>query len=124
MGIPNRVVSPEMTLQVKPTHSADLHKDSFVYSLDEMDDVDEKKGIMVTIFVIVCMISIVTIGIVALILKEPSVCSHPTKPIRGWLRFGEYFDGVIRNGTLAMYFCEKGWRLEGPELNQCLETGD
>ena len=104
-----------------------------------MDINEEKKGILVTIFVVVCMVIIVTIGVVALILKgkypvvryvaptiyysEPSVCSHPPKPRRGWVKFDDSFDGVIRNGTLAEYSCEKGWRMEGPDMKMCLITG-
>merc|ERR1712179_256180 len=113
---------PEISLPRTPTHSADLQKDSFIHNIYDMDS-SEKKGIIVTIFVIVCMSIIVIIGVVALILKEPSVCSHPPKPRRGWLKFDDSFDGVIRNGTLVEYSCEKGWRIKGPDLKICLITG-
>ena len=46
-----------------------MRKDSFVETVEEMSRKEENKGIMVTIFVITCMVIIVTIGVVALILK-------------------------------------------------------
>ena len=63
------IAGPEMSIPRTPTHSADLHKDSIVHNIDDMDTNEEKKGIIVTIFVIVCMVIIVSIGVVALILK-------------------------------------------------------
>ena len=46
-----------------------MRKDSIVETTDEMDSKEERKGVIVTIFVITCMAIIVTIGVVALILK-------------------------------------------------------
>ena len=116
-----------------------MRKDSFVETVDEMSRKEENKGIMVTIFVITCMVIIVTIGVVALILKgkqmlvyilisfvsytEPSVCNHPSKPRRGWLKFNEEFNGIIKNDTVVEYSCDKGWTLEGPEVKKCLDSG-
>jgi hypothetical protein len=60
---------PEIAIPRTPTHSADMRKDSIVETTDDMDSKEERKGVIVTIFVITCMVIIVTIGVVALILQ-------------------------------------------------------
>ena len=52
-----------------PTHSADMRKDSIVEKSNDMTRKEERKGVIVTIFVATCMAIILTIGVVALILK-------------------------------------------------------
>ena len=70
------LVGPESTLPRTPTHSADLRKESIVETTPDMDRKEERKGVIVTIFVITCMAIILTIGVVAFILKGTSLMSE------------------------------------------------
>ena len=58
-----------MPLPRTPTHSSDMRKDSVVQAGVDIDRREELKGILVTIFVCTGMFIIVTIGVVALIIK-------------------------------------------------------
>ena len=60
---------PEIAIPPTPTHSADMRKDSIVDTTNEMDSKEERKGVIVTIFVITCMAIIVTIGVLVFILQ-------------------------------------------------------
>ena len=49
------------------------------------------------------------------------MCSHPSKLRYGFILFNE--TGVIKNGTVAEFFCDKGLKLEGPSKKVCLSSG-
>jgi hypothetical protein len=51
------------------------------------------------------------------------VCEHPKKLRYGVRMFDEVFDGIIRNGTVVEFSCEKGWTLNGPVKKMCLVSG-
>ena len=51
------------------------------------------------------------------------MCEHPKKLRHGVRKFDEAFDGIIRNGTVVEFSCEKGWTLKGPETKKCLVIG-
>ena len=51
------------------------------------------------------------------------MCRHPSKLRHGVRKFNETFDGIIRNGTVVEFFCEKGWTRKGPKQKQCLDSG-
>ena len=68
--------APENAIPHTPTHSADMHKDSIIGTTDDMDSNEERKGVIVTIFVITCMAIILTIGVVALILQGMSYVTY------------------------------------------------
>ena len=51
------------------------------------------------------------------------MCKHNSTPRRGVVKFDETFDGIIRNGTVVEYSCEKGWLLNGPQKKKCLDSG-
>ena len=67
--IPSQISGPDIPIPPNPTHSADMGKDSIVQTIDDMDSTGERKGVIVTIFVKTCICIIVTILVVALILK-------------------------------------------------------
>ena len=51
------------------------------------------------------------------------MCAHPRKLRHGVRKFNETFDGIIRNGTVVEFYCEKGWMLKGPKKKKCLDSG-
>ena len=51
------------------------------------------------------------------------MCKHPSGTRHGVVKFDESFDGIIRNGTVVKYSCEKGWLLNGPQKKKCLDSG-
>ena len=51
------------------------------------------------------------------------MCAHPRKLRHGVRKLNETFDGIIRNGTVVEFYCEKGWMLKGPKKKKCLDSG-
>ena len=51
------------------------------------------------------------------------MCEHPKKLRHGLRKFDEAFNGIIRNGTIVEFSCEKGGTLKGPDKKKCLVSG-